>query len=203
MTDTVPYILVLYYSRYGATAKMAELIARGVDEQRGIEARLRTVPPVSPNTEASAAPVPDEGAVYCSEDDLRGCAGLALGSPTRFGNMAAPLKHFIDSTGSLWASGALIDKPVSAFTSTSSLHGGQETTLLTMAVPMLHHGMIYCGIPYSESALSATTSGGTPYGPSHVAGGDSKQPLTEHEEALCLATGRRLARLALSLAASV
>ncbi|MGI9250288.1 MAG: NAD(P)H:quinone oxidoreductase [Pseudohongiellaceae bacterium] len=197
MTDSVPYILVLYYSRYGATEAMARLIARGVENTSGIEARLRTVPPVSPDTEASEPPVPDEGAVYCSEDDLRGCAGLALGSPTRFGNMAAALKYFVDSTGSLWASGALIDKPVSTFTSTSSMHGGQETTLLTMALPMLHHGMVYCGIPYSEAALGTTTGGGTPYGASHVAGSDSQKAITEDEETLCLAAGQRLGRLAM------
>ena len=150
----VSYILVLYCSRNGATEKMAQLIGRGVEETTGIEARIRTVPAVSPNTEATEPLVPESGAIYCTEDDLRNCAGLALGSPTRFGNMAAALKHFIDSTGSIWASGALIDKPVGTFTSTASLHGGQEITLLTMAIPMLHHGMIYCGIPYSEPALN-------------------------------------------------
>ena len=152
-----PYLLVLYYSRYGATAKMAQLIGRGIEMSGDFEARLRTVPAVSPTTEATEPAVPAEGAVYCSSDDLRDCAGLALGSPTRFGNMSAALKHYIDSTGSLWVSGALIDKPVATFTSSNSLHGGQESTLLTMAIPMLHHGMIYCGIPYSESALNTTT----------------------------------------------
>ena len=199
MSDTLPYILVLYYSRYGATAEMASLIARGVEGCKGIEARLRTVPPVSPDTAASTAPVPETGAVYCTEEDLRGCAGLALGSPTRFGNMAAPLKHFLDSSGALWASAALVDKPFTPFTSTSSLHGGQETTLLSMALPLLHHGMLYCGIPYSEPALAATRSGGTPYGPSHTAGPDSKLPLSEEEKALCLASGARLGRLGLRL----
>ncbi len=191
-----PYILVLYYSRYGATAQMAQAIARGVEQGGGLEARLRTVAPVSPDTEASAPAIPADGAVYCTEDDLRHCAGLALGSPTRFGNMAAALKYFIDQTGALWVSGALIDKPVATFTSSSSLHGGQETTLLTMALPMLHHGMIYCGLPYSENALNTTTTGGTPYGPSHVAGTDSKQPLSAEEEELCLAMGKRLGKLA-------
>ncbi|MEX2468649.1 MAG: NAD(P)H:quinone oxidoreductase, partial [Pseudohongiellaceae bacterium] len=173
MTEASPYILVLYYSRYGAVAKMAQLIARGVEQAGELEARLRTVPPVSPDTEASAPPVPAEGAVYCSEEDLRHCAGLALGSPTRFGNMSAALKYFVDGTGGLWSSGALIDKPVATFTSSATAHGGQETTLLTMAIPMLHHGMVYCGIPYSEAALNATTTGGTPYGASHIAGTDN------------------------------
>ena len=187
------YILVLYCSRNGATEKMAQLIGRGVEETTGIEARIRTVPAVSPNTEATEPPVPESGAIYCTEDDLRNCAGLALGSPTRFGNMASALKHFIDSTGSIWASGALIDKPVGTFTSTASLHGGQEITLLTMAIPMLHHGMIYCGIPYSEPALNATLTGGTPYGASHVAGSESKNVISSHESELCHALGKRLA----------
>ena len=195
----VPYVLVLYYSRYGATEKMAQLIGRGVEQVGQIEARLRTVPTVSPDTTASQPEIPDSGAVYCAEDDLRNCAGLALGSPTRFGNMAAALKYFLDSTGALWASGALIDKPVGTFTSTSTLHGGQETTLLTMAIPMLHHGMVFCGLPYSEAALNATTSGGTPYGASHLAGPESKNALSEHESALCLAQGKRLAELSLKL----
>ena len=189
----VSYILVLYCSRNGATEKMAQLIGRGVEETTGIEARIRTVPAVSPNTEATEPSVPESGAIYCTEDDLRNCAGLALGSPTRFGNMASALKHFIDSTGSIWASGALIDKPVGTFTSTASLHGGQEITLLTMAIPMLHHGMIYCGIPYSEPALNATLTGGTPYGASHVAGSESKNVISSHESELCHALGKRLA----------
>ena len=189
----VSYILVLYCSRNGATEKMAQLIGRGVEETTGIEARIRTVPAVSPNTEATEPLVPESGAIYCTEDDLRNCGGLALGSPTRFGNMASALKHFIDSTGSIWASGALIDKPVGTFTSTASLHGGQEITLLTMAIPMLHHGMIYCGIPYSEPALNATLTGGTPYGASHVAGSESKNVISSHESELCHALGKRLA----------
>lgn len=195
----LPYVLVLYYSRYGATEKMAQLIGRGIEQQGDVEARLRTVPAVSPDTRASAAEVPDSGAVYCSEDDLRNCIGLAIGSPTRFGNMAAALKHFLDGTGALWASGALIDKPVGAFTSTASLHGGQETTLLTMIVPLLHHGMVYCGIPYSESALNSTTTGGTPYGASHLAGAGSANPISEQESELCIALGKRIARLSLGL----
>jgi NAD(P)H dehydrogenase (quinone) len=195
----VSYILVLYCSRNGATEKMAQLIGRGVEETTGIEARIRTVPAVSPNTEATEPLVPESGAIYCTEDDLRYCAGLALGSPTRFGNMAAALKHFIDSTGSIWASGALIDKPVGTFTSTASLHGGQEITLLTMAIPMLHHGMIYCGIPYSEPALNLTQTGGTPYGASHVAGSESNNVISSHESELCHALGKRLAKISAKL----
>lgn len=195
-----PYVLVLYYSRYGATQKMAQLIGRGIEFSGTMDARLRTVPPVSPTTEASAPAIPDAGAVYCSEDDLRHCAGLVIGSPTRFGNMAAPLKYFLDSTGSLWVSGALIDKPVGAFTSTSSLHGGQETTLLTMALPLIHHGMVFCGIPYSEAALNTTTTGGTPYGASHHAGVDGKKAISEDEKTLCIAQGKRIAALAVALA---
>ena len=195
----VSYILVLYCSRNGATEKMAQLIGRGVEETADIEARIRTVPAVSPNTEATEPLVPESGAIYCTEDDLRNCAGLALGSPTRFGNMAAALKHFIDSTGSIWASGALIDKPVGTFTSTASLHGGQEITLLTMAIPMLHHGMIYCGIPYSEPALNLTQTGGTPYGASHVAGSESNNVISSHESELCHALGKRLAKISAKL----
>ena len=194
-----PYILVLFYSRYGATEQMAKLIGRGIEESGEFEARLRTVPAVSATTSATQSPVPDHGAAYCEEDDLRYCAGLALGSPARFGNMAAALKHFLEGTGGLWTSGALIDKPVSTFTSSGSLHGGQETTLLTMAIPMLHHGMIYCGIPYSETELNTTSSGGTPYGATHVAGSDGKKPVSEEERALCLAQGKRLASLAAKL----
>lgn len=195
----LPYILVLYYSRYGATEKMAQLIARGVEQTDQIEARIRTVPSISANTEASAAEIPDQGAVYCSQEDLRNCAGLIIGSPTRFGNMAAALKYFIDGTGGIWASGDLIDKPVATFTSSSTLHGGQETTQLTMAIPLLHHGMIYCGIPYSEPSLNTTTTGGTPYGASHVAGADNKNGISDDESALCLALGKRMAGLAVKL----
>ncbi len=195
-----PYVLVLYYSRYGATEKMAQLLARGVEQISGIEARIRTVPSVSANTEATEAAVPSEGAVYCSEADLRNCSGLIIGSPTRFGNMAAALKFFLDGTGALWASGSLIDKPVAAFTSTSSLHGGQETTLLTMVIPLIHHGMMYCGIPYSESALNTTTTGGTPYGASHLAGAKGNNPISDDEALLCTALGKRVASIAQKLA---
>lgn len=194
-----PYILVLYYSRYGATEKLAQLLARGVEHSGQMEARVRTVPPVSPTTEAVDPAIPEQGAVYCNEDDLRHCAGLLIGSPTRFGNMAAPLKYFLDTTSGLWVSGALIDKPVGAFTSTSSLHGGQETTLLSMVLPLLHHGMIFCGIPYSEAALNTTTAGGTPYGASHHAGADGRNPITEDETALCIALGKRVADIAVRL----
>ena len=193
-----PYILVLYYSRHGATAEMARQIARGV-EQAGLEARLRTVPAVSAECAAVAPEVPEEGAVYASLDDLRHCAGLALGSPTRFGNMAAPLKHFIDGTSGLWLTGELVGKPAGVFTSTASLHGGQESTQLAMLLPLLHHGMLVCGLPYSEAALLETRGGGTPYGASHHAGADGKRPLDEHETALCRALGRRLAQTAQKL----
>ncbi|MBY4677106.1 NAD(P)H:quinone oxidoreductase [Marinobacterium arenosum] len=196
--STTPYILVLYYSRHGATAEMARQIARGA-EQAGIEARLRTVPAVSADCEAVADSIPAEGALYCSEQDLAGCAGLALGSPTRFGNMAAPLKYFIDSTSSLWLSGALIDKPACVFSSSSSLHGGQESTLLSMMLPLLHHGMVLAGLPYSQTELLSTESGGTPYGPTHLAGRDSDRALDDHEIKLCQAQGKRLGRLALQL----
>ena len=192
-------ILVLYYSRYGATADMARRIARGIEEVSGCQARLRTVPAVSTVCEAVASDIPDDGPPYASLEDLRECAALALGSPTRFGNMAAPLKYFIDSTSSLWLSGALAGKPAAVFTSTSSLHGGQESTLLSMMLPLLHHGMLLLGLPYTESALLTTTSGGTPYGPSHTAGTDSKRPLTEDEKDLCRALGRHLANTARAL----
>ena len=192
-------ILVLYYSRYGATAEMARHITRGVEEVPGCQARLRTVPAVSTVCETVAADIPEEGPPYASLNDLRECAGLVLGSPTRFGNMAAPLKYFIDSTSSLWLSGALAGKPASVFTSTSSLHGGQESTLLSMMLPLLHHGMLLLGLPYSESALLTTTSGGTPYGPSHTAGTESKRPLTGEEKELCRALGKRIAHTAAAL----
>lgn len=194
-----PYILILYYSRYGATRDMALQIAHGVEQVAGMTSRIRTVPPVSPTVEATDPPIPEEGAVYCSEDDLRNCAGLILGSPTRFGNMAAPLKYFLDTTASLWLSGSLVDKPAAVFTSTSSLHGGQESTLLTMMLPLLHHGMVIAGLPYSEEGLHTTASGGTPYGPSHWAGGQSDQALSQHEVELCHALGKRVARFAVQL----
>ena len=193
-----PYILVLYYSTHGATKEMARQIARGV-EQTGMEARLRTVPPVSTTCEATAPTIPDEGALYCTEADLSHCAGLAMGSPTRFGNMAAAMKYFIDSTSGIWMSGALIGKPASVFSSTSSLHGGQETTLLSMMLPLLHHGMLITGLPYSETTLLSTTSGGTPYGATHVAGKDNQRPLDEDERVLCQAQGKRLAEIAKKL----
>jgi len=196
-----PYILVLYYSRHGATARMAAAIARGVAQESGMRALLRTVPPVSTVCEALADAIPDDGPLYCTEQDLAGCAGLALGSPTRFGNMAAPLKYFIDGTASLWMSGALIDKPAGVFTASGGLHGGQETTLMSMALPLLHHGMIWAGLPYREAGLMTTDAGGTPYGPSHWAGIDNDRAVTAVEEQLCIALGRRLARLATLLRA--
>ena len=186
------YVLILYYSTYGATAQMAQQIARGV-EAAGLEARLRTVPGVSANHEATAPPVPDAGAPYASLEDLRDCAALALGSPTRYGNMAAAMKYFIDGTSQLWLSGALAGKPAGVFTSTSSMHGGQETTLITMMLPLLHHGMLIMGLPYTESELLTTSTGGTPYGPSHTAGSDSKRPLSDEEKHLCTALGKRIA----------
>ena len=192
-------ILVLYYSRHGATADMARRIAHGIEEVPGCQARLRTVPPVSTVCEATKDDIPEEGPVYVTLDDLKQCAGLALGSPTRFGNMAAALKYFIDSTSSLWLSGALIGKPAAVFTSTSSLHGGQETTLLSMMLPLLHHGMLLLGLPYSESDLLTTQSGGTPYGPSHTAGTDSNLPLSNEEKNLCRALGSRLAKTVMAL----
>ncbi len=202
MTANRPYVLILFYSRHGATRAMAERFVAGVESCRGIEARLRTVPPVSTTCEAVDPEVPETGAVYASLDDLRHCAGLAIGSPTRFGNMAAPLKYFIDGTSELWLGGALIDKPATAFTSTASLHGGQETTLISMLLPLLHHGMVYAGLPYSEIELMDTHAGGTPYGASHVAGKRSDRPLDEQERHLAFAQGKRLARLALALEGS-
>src|SRR5207344_2397349 len=190
----MPEILILYYSRNGSVAHLARHVARGVEEVAGVRARVRTVPPVAPVTTLAQAPVPDDGAPYATLDDLRECAGLILGSPTRFGNMAAPLKHFIDSTGAEWVSGTLVGKPAAVFTSTSTMHGGQESTLLSMMLPLLHHGMLLVGVPYTEPELSATTSGGTPYGASHVAGVGGIHPLSEEERRLCLALGRRLAQ---------
>ena len=195
---SAPYILVLFYSRTGSTSEMARQIARGI-EQGGLEARLRTVPAISAECEAVAPAIPDEGAMYASLDDLKNCSGLALGSPTRFGNMAAPLKYFLDGTSNLWLTGALVGKPAGVFTSTASLHGGQESTLLSMLLPLMHHGMLVTGLPYSESALLHTTAGGTPYGPSHHAGADGKRGLDEHEIALCRALGQRLATIARKL----
>lgn len=195
-------ILVLYYSRTGSTAQLARLVARGIEEVPGMRARLRQVPPVAPVTEIAQPPEPDEGAPYVQKHDLLECIGLAMGSPTRFGNMAAPLKYFLDSTGTEWANGALVGKPAALFTSTSSMHGGQESTLLTMALPLLHHGMLLLGLPYTEPALSTTQTGGTPYGASHVAGGKGENSISEHERELARALGRRLADTARKLAAS-
>lgn len=195
-------ILVLYYSRSGHTAQMARLIARGVEEVAGMRARLRQVPPVAPVTEVAQPPEPADGAPYASKQDLLDCAGLAMGSPTRFGNMAAPLKYFLDSTGAEWASGALVGKPAALFTSTSTMHGGQESTLLTMALPLLHHGMLLLGIPFTEPTLTVTQSGGTPYGASHVAGPKGDNSISEHERELARALGRRLAETARKLAAA-
>ncbi|CAA0102276.1 NAD(P)H:quinone oxidoreductase [Zhongshania aliphaticivorans] len=191
------YVLVLYYSRHGATEKLAQYIARGV-EQAGLEARLRTVPAVSAVCEATADDIPENGPLYASEDDLRHCAGLVMGSPTRFGNMAAPLKYFLDGTSGLWMSGALIGKPAAVFTSSASLHGGQESTLLTMMMPLLHHGMLITGIPYSEAALTTTQTGGTPYGASHVAG-QSNRAVDDTELDLAAALGKRVATLSKKL----
>ena len=194
-------VLVLYYSRGGSVAALARQVARGIGEVEGMSARLRTVPPVAPQTETALPPVPETGAPYVSHADLRECIGLAIGSPTRFGNMAAPMKHFIDGLGTEWANGTLIGKPAGVFTSTATMHGGQESTLLSMMVPLLHHGCMICGIPYSESRLSSTTGGGTPYGPSHVAGGEDDPTLSDDEADLARAFGRRLARMAQRLAA--
>ncbi|AMR77546.1 NAD(P)H:quinone oxidoreductase [Cupriavidus nantongensis] len=193
-------ILVLYYSRHGSTRKLAELIATGIDSVPGAQARLRTVPPVSTVCEATAPDIPADGPPYAELRDLEECAGLALGSPTRFGNMAAPVKYFLDGTVAQWLSGALAGKPACVFTATGSLHGGQETTLLSMMLPLLHHGMLILGLPYSEKGLMTTASGGTPYGPSHHAHGDNRGPVTEDESALAMAMGRRLAQTALRLA---
>lgn len=194
-----PFVLVLYYSRHGATRQMAEAIARGVESVSGIEARLRTVPDISAECEAVADVIPMDGDLYCSEEDLRQCSGLILGSPTRFGTMAAPLKYYLETTSNLWMNGALIDKPAAAFTSTASLHGGQEATLLSMMVPLLHHGMILAGIPYSQTGLLETRTGGTPYGASHVAGKSGDNPVDPTELELCVAQGKRVAELALRL----
>ncbi len=194
-----PYILVLFYSRHGAVRVMAEHVARGVQQITGVQSRLRTVPVVSAVCEATEGDIPDDGPLYCTEDDLRECSGLVLGSPTRYGNMAASMKYFIDGTASLWMSGALIDKPAGVFTSSSSLHGGQESTLLSMMLPLLHHGMIITGIPYSQQELMTSQSGGTPYGASHVAGPNSDRPVDEDELALCRALGKRVATVAKSM----
>ena len=197
----MPEILVLYYSRGGSVARLARQVARGVGEVDGMVARVRTVPPVTAVTQVAAPPVPEDGAPYVEATDLAECAGLALGSPTRFGNMAAPVKHFIDTLGAEWVSGTLVGRPAAVFTSTATMHGGQESTLLTMMVPLLHHGMLVLGIPFTEPALNSTRTGGTPYGASHVSGSkDDPQP-SEEEAELARALGRRVASLAAKLSA--
>lgn len=195
-----PYILVLYYSRQGATAELAAHITRGITSHGHFEAKIRTVPEVSSAVEQTAPAIPTAGAIYCTKEELRDCAGLALGSPTRFGNMAAALKHFIDDTADLWLQGSLIDKPATVFTSSNSQHGGQESTLLSMQIPLLHQGMILCGVPYSVGELRHTRSGGTPYGASHVDNKTAPATLSEDEQAIAQASGRRLAEIALRLA---
>ena len=199
MNRTNLNILVLYYSRHGATRKLAEYIAQGVDSVPGAEARLRTVPAVSTVAEATAPAIPVEGAPYVELEDLRECAGLALGSPTRFGNMAASMKYFLDGTATDWVNGTLSGKPAVVFTSTGSLHGGQEATLLSMMIPLLHHGMLVMGLPYTHPELMNTASGGSPYGATHWAGVDGKRPITEDERTLSVALGRRLAEAAVKL----
>lgn len=192
-------ILVLYYSRSGNTARMAQQICTGIERVNGAESFCRTVPPVIADIAGQGAAVPASGDAYATLEDLARCDGLILGSPTRFGNMAAPMKHFLDQTGTLWQKGALADKPAAVFTSTGSLHGGQESTLLSMMLPLLHHGMVMVGLPYRESALMSTRSGGTPYGASHWAGPTSDQPLQDDEISLCQALGQRVAELAVIL----
>lgn len=192
-------ILILYYSQGGAVKDMAQLIARGVESVVGAKARLRTVPKVSANHEATEPEIPATGAPYATVQDLEECAGLALGSPTRFGNMAAPVKYFLDGTSGLWLKGALIGKPAAVFTSTGSMHGGNEMTLMTMMIPLMHHGMLLVGLPYSEPQLGTTKTGGTPYGASHIGGAMDDQPISDDEKKLCMALGKRLAETALKL----
>lgn len=191
-------ILVLFYSRYGATAQLARHIATGV-EKSGAAARVRTVPPVTTGLQGEARAVPEQGPPYATVRDLEETDGLVLGSPTRFGNMAAPLKHFLDGTSGLWVSGALVDRPFAVFTSTATLHGGQETTLLTMALPLIHQGMLWVGVPYTVPELSSTASGGSPYGPSHVAGADGQREITREERRIAEALGERIGRIAAAL----
>ena len=190
-------ILVLYFSRNGSTAEMANLIARGVESVVGVEAVIRTVPDVSAVCEKTADSIPAQGAIYATLEELKSCDGLALGSPTHFGNMAAPLKYFLDQTTSIWFSGALVGKPAGVFTSTGSLHGGQESTLLSMMLPLMHHGMTILGLPYTEAALRETTAGGTPYGPSHLS--SEHAGISDQEKTLCRALGARLAKTAVLL----
>lgn len=199
MNPTNPIILVLYYSRHGATRKLAELIAQGIESVPGVDARLRTVPAVSTVTEATESDIPAAGAPYVELQDLADCAGLALGSPTRFGNMAAAMKYFLDGTAAQWLSGTLSGKPAVVFTSTGSLHGGQESTLLTMMIPLLHHGMLVMGLPYTQPELMTTSSGGSPYGPTHWSGIDGDKALSEDEKKLAIAMGKRLADTAVRL----
>jgi NAD(P)H dehydrogenase (quinone) len=194
-----PYILVLYYSRSGSTAQLAQYIARGIEAVGGMEARLRTVPAVSTTCEAVDKTVPESGAPYATLDDLKHCHGLALGSPTRFGNMAAPLKYFLDGTSALWLAGDLVNKPACVFTSSASMHGGQETTLVSMMLPLLHQGMILLGVPYTEAALNTTITGGTPYGVSHVAGVTNDKAISQDEMLLAKSLGERLGRVAQEL----
>lgn len=193
-------VLVLYYSHHGSVKELARHIALGIEQTPGISARLRTVPRVSAVCEATEAAIPESGAPYVEAIDLEECIGLALGSPTRFGNMAAPMKYFLDSTSGLWLKGALAGKPAVVFTSSASMHGGQESTLLSMMLPLLHHGMVVLGIPYTEAALSETREGGTPYGASHVSGSDGATTASEAEKSLAIALGRRLATIAKKLA---
>lgn len=195
----MPEVLVLYYSRNGSVRQMAQYVGRGIESVAGIRARLRTVPPVSTVAEAVAPEVPESGAPYVEQRDLAECAGVALGSPTRFGNMAAPMKYFLDGLGAQWLDGTLVGKPAAVFTASSSMHGGQEATLLSMMLPLMHHGMIVVGLPYTEPALFSTRSGGTPYGASHVAGGNNDQPVSDDERKLCMALGSRLAAITLKL----
>ena len=192
-------ILVLYYSRHGSIKQMADIIARGIESVDGVQARIRSVPAVSTVCEATEKPVPDDGAPYVTHNDLKECAGIAMGSPARFGNMAAPLKYFLETTGSLWLSGTLVNKPAVVFTSSSSMHGGQEAALLSMIVPLMHHGAVIAGLPYTDDDLLKTSSGGTPYGASHVSGPDSNLPITDEEKRMCTQLGKRLATLATQL----
>ena len=194
-----PYLLVVYYSSTGGTANLAKYLARGIEEEGSFEARLRTVPEVTSATDRTAPRVPDEGAVYCSKEDLAGCRGLALGSPTRFGNMAAPLKYFLDTTGDLWLQHTLVGKPAAVFCSSSTMHGGQESTALSMMIPLLHHGMLLLGVPYSEGTLNTTRSGGSPYGAGHVSGANHAATLSADEQTITRTLGRRLAETAAKL----
>lgn len=192
-------VLVLYDSRYGSVKQMARLIARGVESVKDVEAIIRTVPPVSPETEATKPAIPEEGDIYVTLDDLKNCGALAMGSPTRFGNMSASMKYFLETTTKLWFTGDLVNKPAGVFTSTSSMHGGQESTLLSMMLPLMHLGFFIVGVPFIEQALTNTVTGGTPYGPSHVAGAKSDHPISEDEKAICIAFGKRLAELSVKL----